>query len=158
MPLWLALVAHFWIPGERITPVKAAGQGLAFFGLAIAIIWRSVFAMRSSGAFVGVLLGGDRFGGADRPEGRRAGPAVSLARNCPGADPYDSGTVFYTPYQVFTSDPFVGAGVPDRGDCDFWLYTLTLALVALGLSARKRRCIQFPVAGFRRIFRLAGFG
>ncbi len=40
MPVWLALMAHFLIPGERITPMKAAGQGLAFAGVAIAIIWR----------------------------------------------------------------------------------------------------------------------
>jgi len=40
MPLWLALMAHFVIPGERITPLKVAGQGLAFAGVTIAIIWR----------------------------------------------------------------------------------------------------------------------
>ena len=41
MPFWLALMAHFIIPGERITPKKATGQALAFSGVAIAIIWRS---------------------------------------------------------------------------------------------------------------------
>ncbi|NNL19587.1 MAG: DMT family transporter [Boseongicola sp.] len=41
MPLWLALMAHFFIPGERITVPKATGQALAFVGVAIAIIWRS---------------------------------------------------------------------------------------------------------------------
>lgn len=40
MPLWLALMAHVWIPGERITAMKAAGQGLAFLGVAVAIVWR----------------------------------------------------------------------------------------------------------------------
>ena len=40
MPLWLALMAHFLIPGERITPTKAAGQALAFAGMAVAILWR----------------------------------------------------------------------------------------------------------------------
>ena len=40
MPLWFALMAHFLIPGERITPVKAAGQALAFAGVVIAILWR----------------------------------------------------------------------------------------------------------------------
>ncbi len=41
MPLWLALMAHVLIPGERITPVKATGQALAFAGMVVAILWRS---------------------------------------------------------------------------------------------------------------------
>ena len=41
MPLWLALLAHAFIPGERITPMKAAGQALAFLGMTVAILWRS---------------------------------------------------------------------------------------------------------------------
>ena len=41
MPLWLALMAHFLIPGEGITPLKAAGQVLAFAGVVLAIVWRS---------------------------------------------------------------------------------------------------------------------
>lgn len=41
MPLWLALLAHWLIPGERITKFKAAGQFLAFSGVAIAILWRA---------------------------------------------------------------------------------------------------------------------
>lgn len=41
MPLWLAFLAHFLIPGERITRLKAAGQVLAFAGVAIAIFWRT---------------------------------------------------------------------------------------------------------------------
>ncbi len=40
MPLWLALMAHFAIPGERITRIKACGQVMAFAGVAIAIVWR----------------------------------------------------------------------------------------------------------------------
>ncbi len=41
MPLWLALMAHVLIPGQRITRTKAAGQALAFLGMIIAILWRS---------------------------------------------------------------------------------------------------------------------
>lgn len=40
MPLWLLLLGHWLIPGERITRVKLLGQGLAFVGVAIAIFWR----------------------------------------------------------------------------------------------------------------------
>lgn len=40
MPVWMALMAHVLIPGERITPLKAVGQALAFGGVVIAILWR----------------------------------------------------------------------------------------------------------------------
>jgi drug/metabolite transporter (DMT)-like permease len=40
MPLWLALMAHFGLPGERVTPVRAAGLILAFGGTALAILSR----------------------------------------------------------------------------------------------------------------------
>lgn len=40
MPLWMALGAHFLIPGQRITRLKAVGLGLAFSGVALAILNR----------------------------------------------------------------------------------------------------------------------
>ena len=40
MPLWLALLGHWLIPGEKITRTKATGQLLAFAGVAIAILYR----------------------------------------------------------------------------------------------------------------------
>ncbi len=40
MPLWTALGAHFLIPGERITRIKAAGLALAFAGVTWAILDR----------------------------------------------------------------------------------------------------------------------
>ena len=40
MPLWLALMAHVFIPGQKITPTKAAGLALAFSGMVVAILWR----------------------------------------------------------------------------------------------------------------------
>ncbi len=41
MPVWMGVLAHFFIPGERATPRKAAGLGLAFAGTALAIVSRS---------------------------------------------------------------------------------------------------------------------
>ena len=38
MPVWFALMAHVGLPGERITPVKAAGLLMAFAGTALAIL------------------------------------------------------------------------------------------------------------------------
>lgn len=40
MPVWLALAAHFLLPGERLTPFKATGLALAFAGVAWAILDR----------------------------------------------------------------------------------------------------------------------
>ena len=37
MPVWMGVAAHFFLPGERATPVKAAGLILAFAGTAWAI-------------------------------------------------------------------------------------------------------------------------
>lgn len=41
MPVWLALSAHFLIPGDRLTPRKSLGLVVAFAGVAWAILDRS---------------------------------------------------------------------------------------------------------------------
>jgi drug/metabolite transporter (DMT)-like permease len=38
MPVWMGVLAHFFLPGERATPAKAAGLALAFLGTAWAIL------------------------------------------------------------------------------------------------------------------------
>ncbi len=38
MPVWMGVLAHFFLPGERTTPLKAAGLLLAFAGTAWAIL------------------------------------------------------------------------------------------------------------------------
>ena len=38
MPVWMGVLAHFYLPGERLTPFKAAGLGLAFAGTTWAIL------------------------------------------------------------------------------------------------------------------------
>jgi drug/metabolite transporter (DMT)-like permease len=40
MPVWLAIMAHVGIPGERLTPARVAGLALAFGGTALAILDR----------------------------------------------------------------------------------------------------------------------
>ncbi len=40
MPVWMGILAHFFLPGERSTPLKAAGLALAFAGTALAIVSR----------------------------------------------------------------------------------------------------------------------
>lgn len=41
MPVWFALAAHFLLPGERISPLKAVGLALAFAGVAWALAHRN---------------------------------------------------------------------------------------------------------------------
>ncbi len=38
MPVWMGILAHFFLPGERSTPMKAAGLAIAFAGTAWAIL------------------------------------------------------------------------------------------------------------------------
>ena len=37
MPVWLALISHFALPGDRMTPLKAAGLACAFGGVVLAL-------------------------------------------------------------------------------------------------------------------------
>jgi drug/metabolite transporter (DMT)-like permease len=57
MPVWFALMAHYGLPGERITRVKAVGLALAMAGTAVAILSRGD---TGQGSFAGDLcaLGG----------------------------------------------------------------------------------------------------
>ena len=55
MPVWLALMAHVWLPGERLTPVRTAGLAMAFAGTAVAILDRS-HATDRAGSLTGDLL------------------------------------------------------------------------------------------------------
>ncbi len=66
MPVWLAIAAHFLMPGERITPVKAAGLSMAFAGVSWAIISRGsggegsltgdLFALGAAFGWAGITL------------------------------------------------------------------------------------------------------
>lgn len=41
MPVWMAILAHFGLPGERLTPLRGLGLALAFAGTAWAILSKS---------------------------------------------------------------------------------------------------------------------
>ena len=41
MPVWMAILAHFGLPNERLTPIRGVGLALAFAGTAWAILSRS---------------------------------------------------------------------------------------------------------------------
>ncbi|MGE7906813.1 DMT family transporter [Peribacillus sp. NPDC094092] len=55
MPLFLSIMAHWWIPGERLTPRKTIGIALGLFGLCLAMnihlggsIWALLLALSSA--------------------------------------------------------------------------------------------------------------
>lgn len=82
MPIWLALMAHVGLPGERITRIKALGLLLAFAGTATAILSRQP---GTGGSLVGDLLAlGAAFGWAGtaflarKTSLREAGPEMQL--------------------------------------------------------------------------------
>ena len=51
MPVWMGLLGHFFLPGERLNAVRGAGLLLAFLGTAVAIL------SRDSGPGAGSLTG-----------------------------------------------------------------------------------------------------
>ncbi|MFZ5709764.1 MAG: DMT family transporter [Pseudomonadota bacterium] len=55
MPVWMAVLAHFLLPGERLTARRSLGLALAFGGVATAILYRAA----GGGAGTGVSLAGD---------------------------------------------------------------------------------------------------
>lgn len=83
MPVWFAIMAHFGLPGERITPVKALGLVVAFIGAAWAIL--SSLGGGGEGSLLGdlcALAGALGWAGtafvARRPTMRAEGPEMQL--------------------------------------------------------------------------------
>ncbi len=56
MPLWLALLAHVFIPGERLTTIKVLGLLAAFAGVVLAIAWRGGGAEQGSASLLGDIF------------------------------------------------------------------------------------------------------
>ena len=54
MPLWMAVIAHFVLPDDRVTPTKALGLLLALAGVAVALFGRGA---DSGGSLWGDLAG-----------------------------------------------------------------------------------------------------
>ncbi len=83
MPVWLGLLGHFFLPGERLRPLQGFGLFLAFLGTAWAILPNDAGAR--SGSLVGDLCAlGSAFGWAGtaflarKTSLREAGPEAQL--------------------------------------------------------------------------------
>lgn len=82
MPVWFAIMAHFGLPGERITRIKASGLCLAFAGTAWAILSRGGGTGGSLAGDLCALLGAFGWAGtafiARASRLRQAGPEMQL--------------------------------------------------------------------------------
>lgn len=65
MPVWLALMAHVCLPGERLTALRLLGLGLAMAGVAVALmdrsageanIWGDLAALGAAWGWAGIAL------------------------------------------------------------------------------------------------------
>lgn len=65
MPVWLALAAHLFLPGERLTPMRLFGLGLAMTGVCVAVldrnggeanIWGDLAALGAALGWAGIAL------------------------------------------------------------------------------------------------------
>ena len=59
MPVWVALAAHFLIPGDRLTPRRVAGLLLAVAGVAVAMLRPSAGSVTAGGGPASTMLTGD---------------------------------------------------------------------------------------------------
>ncbi len=82
MPVWMGILAHYFLPGERLTPLRALGLAVAFAGTAWAILSRT---SAVGGSIVGDLFAlGGAWGWAGtaflarKTRLRAAGPEVQL--------------------------------------------------------------------------------
>ena len=82
MPVWLAIMAHFGLPNERITKRKAVGLALAFVGTAWAIFARDAGGQGSLLGDLCALAAAVGWAGtaflARRPAMARLGPEIQL--------------------------------------------------------------------------------
>ena len=82
MPVWLGLAGHFFLPGERLTPLKAAGLALAFAGTAWAILSKTTSGQPSLAGDLCALVAAWCWAGtafvARRSRLRQAGPEAQL--------------------------------------------------------------------------------
>jgi drug/metabolite transporter (DMT)-like permease len=82
MPVWMGVLGHFFLPGERITRWKATGLGLAFLGTAWAILSKSAGGQPSLMGDICALLAAWGWAGtafvARKSSLRLAGPEAQL--------------------------------------------------------------------------------
>ena len=155
MPLWMAILAHFFLPGEGMTPLRSLGLVLAFLGTGWAILSKT-----GAGTGAGTAtLTGDLFalGAAWGWTGtaflarvtrlREAGPEVQLFWMVLISAPILLlAAPFFGPLAARGSaDPLVLAGLSSLGRRRRWVHFLALA--AVGLPHRHRRQLFLPVAG-----------
>lgn len=126
MPLWLGLLAHFWLPGEKLSIGRGVGLGLAFVGTAWAIlskapdghgnIWGDLLALVGAWGWAGTAFL------ARKTRLRLAGPEVQLFW-----------MVLVSAPILLAASPFFGPLIRDVQPIHwFWLVFQALVVVAGG--------------------------
>ena len=126
MPVWIGVLAHFFLPGERATPVKAAGLALVFAGTAWAILSKNASGQPSMLGDFCALIGAWGWAGtaflARKTRLRVAGPEAQLFW-----------MVLVSAPLLLIAAPFFGPLIRDVHWTDwFWLVFQAAAVVAGG--------------------------
>ena len=126
MPVWIGVLAHFYLPGERATPLKAAGLALVFAGTAWAILSKNASGQPSMLGDFCALIGAWGWAGtaflARKTRLRVAGPEAQLFW-----------MVLVSAPLLLIAAPFFGPLIRDVHLTDwFWLVFQAAAVVAGG--------------------------
>ena len=126
MPVWIGVLAHFYLPGERATPLKAAGLALVFAGTAWAILSKNASGQPSLLGDFCALIGAWGWAGtaflARKTRLRVAGPEAQLFW-----------MVLVSAPLLLIAAPFFGPLIRDVHWSDwFWLVFQAAAVVAGG--------------------------
>ncbi len=126
MPVWIAVLAHFFLPGERATPIKAAGLAIVFTGTAWAILSKTTVGTPSLLGDFCALIGAWGWAGtaflARKTRLSRAGPEAQLFW-----------MVLVSAPLLLLAAPLFGPLIRDVQPVDyFWLLFQAAAVVAGG--------------------------
>ena len=134
MPVWLALMAHFGLPGERISRLKAMGLALAFAGTAWAILDRSASGAGSLAGDLCALAAAVAWAAtafvARKPTMAKVGPEMQLFWMVLVSTPILlAASLFFGPFirdlqPLHIALLFVQAGVVVAGGFIAWLWLL----------------------------------
>jgi len=130
MPVWLSLAAHFVLPEDRITPLKAVGLVLAFAGCAIAIVFRGgEGGLQSAGGWRGLVGDLCALGGAWGWAGLVLIARGTRLREVPPVVQHFYQLLISAPFLLFAA-LFFGPAIRDFAPVHLWGVAFQIVLIA----------------------------